>query len=160
MNQTFSWKSPLGWIQVSIRDAFITEICFTTQGRDVIFVSQNDVLAHKIISQFNEYFEGRRRVFSLPCKFVGTEFQRLVWREVGKIKYGQTASYAEIAKRIRRPGAARAVGGAVGKNKIALIVPCHRIIRNNGELGGFAWGKKLKLSLLKHEGAGLDFVTS
>lgn len=159
MNKTFYWKSPLGWIQVSIRDGFITEICFTTQGRDVIFVSQNDVLAHKIISQFNEYFEGRRHVFSLPYKCVGTDFQRLVWREVGKIKYGQTASYAEIAKRIGRPGAARAVGGAMSKNKIALIVPCHRIIRRNGQSGGFAWGKKLKLDLLKRESAdGLDFM--
>lgn len=159
MNKTFYWKSPLGWIKVFIQGGFITELCFTTQVRGTISKTKNDVLAQKIISQLNEYFEGRRLVFSLPCKFQGTDFQRLVWREVGQIKYGQTSSYAEVAKRIGRPGADRAVGGGVSKNKIALIVPCHRIIRSNGELGGYAWGKKLKLDLLKHEGAaGSDFM--
>lgn len=123
-------------------------------------VAKNEILTHKISLQLKEYFEGKRTAFSLPSKLEGTDFQRLVWLELGKIKYGETASYADIAKSISRPGAVRAVGGAVGKNKIALIVPCHRIIRKNGELGGYAWGKKRKLNLLKHEGmAVLDFMT-
>ncbi len=150
----------MGWIKIIILDGFITEICFTTQGRDSMTVAKNEILTHKISLQLKEYFEGKRTAFSLPSKLEGTDFQRLVWLELGKIKYGETASYADIAKSISRPGAVRAVGGAVGKNKIALIVPCHRIIRKNGELGGYAWGKKRKLNLLKHEGmAVLDFMT-
>ena len=103
--------------------------------------------------QVLEYFAGERRSFDLPLAESGTEFQRRVWVELGRIPYGVTRSYGEIARRLGHPTASRAVGRANATNPVCLIVPCHRVIGANGSLTGFAFGEATKRKLLEHEGA-------
>jgi methylated-DNA-[protein]-cysteine S-methyltransferase len=101
--------------------------------------------------QLREYFDGRRRVFDLALDFVGTEFQRRVWAALLTIPYGETRSYAQIARQIGRPDSVRAVGAANGRNPISIIVPCHRVIGASGKLIGFAAGLETKARLLALE---------
>lgn len=105
----------------------------------------------KCVKQLREYFKGERKKFTVTLVLEGTPFQKKVWRELQKIPYGQTATYGEIARRIGKPKAARAVGGACNKNKIPIIVPCHRVIGSGGSLVGFAGGLSLKSKLLQLE---------
>jgi len=101
--------------------------------------------------QLEQYFAGERMEFDLDVELDGTEFERRVWDEVRAIPYGQTATYAEIARRIGRPGASRAVGRANGRNPLAVIVPCHRVIGSDGSLTGYAGGIAMKRALLDLE---------
>jgi methylated-DNA-[protein]-cysteine S-methyltransferase len=101
--------------------------------------------------QLAEYFAGRRRVFDLPLAPRGTGFQALVWRALVAIPFGETRSYGALARAIGRPAASRAVGAANGKNPIAIIVPCHRVIGASGDLTGYAGGLATKKWLLDHE---------
>jgi methylated-DNA-[protein]-cysteine S-methyltransferase len=102
-------------------------------------------------AQLESYFAGELRVFELPLCPSGTAFQRLAWDELLRIPFGVNISYAEQARRIGRPGAARAVGAANGRNPIAIVVPCHRVIGANGSLTGYGGGLALKEWLLGHE---------
>ena len=102
--------------------------------------------------QLHEYFAGKRRNFELPLNPHGTEFQMRVWRELTEIPFGETWSYGQLAKRLNNPSACRAVGLANGKNPIAIIVPCHRVIGADGSLTGFGGGLPRKEWLLTHEG--------
>jgi methylated-DNA-[protein]-cysteine S-methyltransferase len=106
----------------------------------------------KAARQLKEYFAKERREFDLPLRMQGTEFQRRVWRELTKIPFGMTWSYGQLAKRIDKPNASRAVGLANGRNPIAIIVPCHRVIGADGSLTGFGGGLPRKQWLLEHEG--------
>lgn len=101
--------------------------------------------------QLGEYFAGERTTFDLPLAPVGTDFQRTVWDALGRIPYGTTCGYGELAEEINRPTAARAVGAANGRNPISIIVPCHRVIGANGSLTGYAWGEEKKRTLLDLE---------
>ena len=103
--------------------------------------------------QLDEYFHGKRRVFDLPLKLDGTEFQRAVWNALLEIPYGETRSYHDIAKRLNKPGAARAVGQANHRNPLWIIVPCHRVVQAGGGLGGYGGGLDVKRKLLELEGA-------
>jgi O-6-methylguanine DNA methyltransferase len=103
------------------------------------------------IAQILEYLEGKRVAFELPIDLRGTPFQRDVWQALLEIPYGQTRSYAEIAQRVGRPAAVRAVGAANGANPLALVVPCHRVIASGGQLGGYGGGLRLKARLLAME---------
>ncbi len=105
----------------------------------------------KAIAEINEYFDGRLSTFSIPVLLAGTMFQRRVWSELEKIPYGSTVSYAEIARRIGRPAAVRAVASAIGANAVSIIVPCHRVIASDGHLGGYAGGLEAKRLLLDLE---------
>jgi methylated-DNA-[protein]-cysteine S-methyltransferase len=102
--------------------------------------------------QLSAYFDGERTTFDLPMRMAGTTFQRLAWDALLTIPYGATISYAEQARRIGRPDASRAVGAANGRNPIAIIVPCHRVIGSSGTLTGYGGGLPLKQWLLNHEG--------
>jgi methylated-DNA-[protein]-cysteine S-methyltransferase len=102
--------------------------------------------------QLKEYFAGKRREFDLPLRMQGTEFQQRVWRELTKIPFGETRSYGQLAKRLNNPNGSRAVGLANGRNPIAIIVPCHRVIGADGSLTGFGGGLDRKEWLLTHEG--------
>ena len=102
--------------------------------------------------QLREYFAGARREFDLPLKMAGSEFQQRVWRELTKIPFGKTSSYGQLAKRIGNPNGSRAVGLANGRNPIAIIVPCHRVIGADGSLTGFGGGIDRKQWLLTREG--------
>lgn len=103
------------------------------------------------IVQLRGYFAGKRREFDVPLSPEGTPFQLKVWRALLGIPYGETLSYGELARRIRKPGAARAVGAANGDNPIAIIVPCHRVIGANGSLTGYGGGLGIKQQLLELE---------
>ena len=105
------------------------------------------------VRQLEEYFAGRRRGFDLPLDLRGTDFQKRCWQELLKIPHGETRSYAEIARAIGNPAAVRAVGLANGKNPIAIIVPCHRVIGSDGSLTGYGGGLDVKRQLLELEGA-------
>ena len=104
------------------------------------------------VRQLQEYFAGTRRKFDLPLKMQGTEFQQRVWRELTQIPFGETRSYGQLAKRLGNPNGSRAVGLANGRNPIAVIVPCHRVIGADGSLTGFGGGLDRKQWLLTHEG--------
>ena len=101
--------------------------------------------------ELDEYFEGRLRRFTTRLNFRGTPFQQQVWTALCDIPYGETISYAELARRIRNPNAVRAVGLANGQNPIAIIVPCHRVIGSNGSLTGYGGGLPTKKALLELE---------
>lgn len=108
-----------------------------------------------VAAQLDEYFRGVRTSFELPLRLEGTPFQREVWAALLDIPFGQTSTYAEVAARIGRPRAVRAVGAANGQNPISIVVPCHRLIGANGDLTGYGWGLERKRSLLELEGADL-----
>ncbi len=101
--------------------------------------------------QILEYLDGNRNNFDLPLCLEGTNFQLKVWSELRKIPYGQTASYGEIAKRVGVAGASRAVGTACGRNPLAIVIPCHRVVASGGKIGGFASGLDVKRKLLQVE---------
>lgn len=101
--------------------------------------------------ELREYFEGTRRNFSLPLTFRGTPFQNRVWLAMCEIPFGETCSYSELARRIGSPKSARAVGVALGRNPIAIVAPCHRVIGADGSLVGFGGGLDIKRILLQHE---------
>lgn len=126
-------------------------LCGVEFCREAVPDTEETELLCRARQQLNEYFAGRRQVFTLPLSLHGTVFQKQVWRELLKIPYGETCSYGEIARRINRPRAARAVGMAVHSNPLAIIVPCHRIIGADGSLTGFGGGLPLKAELLALE---------
>ncbi len=105
------------------------------------------------VRQLDEYFAGDRRTFDLPLAPRGTPFQEKVWAALRELPWGETASYAEIARRVGSPRGMRAVGGANGRNPIAILIPCHRVIAADGTLGGYGGGVERKRFLLELEGA-------
>jgi methylated-DNA-[protein]-cysteine S-methyltransferase len=114
---------------------------------------QSDAALHDAVAQLRAYFAGELHEFKLPVDPVGTEFQRQVWDALQTIPYGTTVSYGELARRLRKPTATRAVGAANGANPIPIIIPCHRVIGANGSLTGFGGGLDAKRWLLEHEHA-------
>ncbi len=112
---------------------------------------QSCPLLKKAEKQLGEYLRGRRKSFDLPLETLGTEFQKRVWTGLRKIPFGKTWSYQELAKRAGSPRAVRAAGSANGKNSICIIIPCHRVIRLTGELGGYTGGVDKKAYLLALE---------
>ena len=103
--------------------------------------------------QLREYLDGKRKLFDLHLAPEGSEFQRRVWIEIAQIPYGETLTYAELARRAGAPGAARAAGAATGRNPLSIIVPCHRVVGTDGSLTGYAGGLERKTRLLEIEGA-------
>jgi len=116
---------------------------------------REDSLAAQALAQILEYLRGGRKTFTVPLDPEGTPFQRRVWAETARIPYGQTVTYRELARRIGQPGAARAVGQALGANPLPILIPCHRVIAADGRLGGYTGGRYLKEWLLRLEGAQL-----
>ncbi|WP_275060714.1 methylated-DNA--[protein]-cysteine S-methyltransferase [Ferrimonas lipolytica] len=112
---------------------------------------RNDQALAQARQQLCQYFAGERQQFELTLAPKGTEFQQQVWRALVEIPYGQTASYGEVANQIGKPKAVRALGAANGKNPLAVVVPCHRVIGANGTLTGYAGGLALKAQLLQLE---------
>ncbi|HLQ04286.1 MAG TPA: methylated-DNA--[protein]-cysteine S-methyltransferase [Verrucomicrobiae bacterium] len=102
--------------------------------------------------QLAEYFAGKRQRFDLPLAAAGTEFQKRVWAGIARIPYGRTLTYGELAARALAPGSARAAGAATGRNPIAIVVPCHRVVGSDGSLTGYAGGLARKTRLLEIEG--------
>jgi AraC family transcriptional regulator of adaptative response/methylated-DNA-[protein]-cysteine methyltransferase len=105
-----------------------------------------------IAKELGEYFDGKLSTFNTPIKPIGSPFQLTVWKMLGKVSHGQACSYEALAINIKKPTAFRAVANANGKNNLAIIIPCHRIINKSGKLGGYSGGLSKKEWLLKHEG--------
>ena len=116
----------------------------------------SDAFLEQACGQLKEYFQGRRRCFEIPLALRGTDFQVKVWQALLDIPFGQTWSYGQVGQRVGRPQGARAVGGAVGTNPVAIVVPCHRVIGKSGDLVGFGGGLDRKTQLLKLEGFGFS----
>ncbi len=142
------YNSPIGIIKIVATDKYLLSIELV---KKLAKSTNSNNLAKSCILQLDEYFKGKRKKFDLDLKIEGTEFQKKVWSELLKIPYGSVISYKILAEKIGNPKAFRAVGNANSKNKIPLIIPCHRVISADGSLGGFAWGLNEKSHLLNLE---------
>ncbi|QCX34813.1 methylated-DNA--[protein]-cysteine S-methyltransferase [Caloramator sp. E03] len=148
------YMSKIGMIEVSGNEEGILSVSFI-DIEGVAETARENIHSSLIncIEQLDMYFKGNLKEFNIKLNIKGTEFQKKVWSELLKIPFGKTVSYLDIAKAIGNEKAVRAVGGANNKNKIAIIIPCHRVIGKNGELVGYGGGLDKKEWLLKHEGA-------
>ncbi len=155
----YSWAdSPIGRLRLVASDAGLAAILWeSTDPASLSLSLAAESPAHPVLTetarQLGEYFAGTRKAFDLPLDFKGTDFQQKVWRALLTIPFGETRSYAQIAKQIGQPTATRAVGAANGRNPIPIIAPCHRVIGSNGDLTGFGGGLPIKEHLLTLEGA-------
>lgn len=143
------WNSPIGTIEIVGNDDGIVSINFVEQHGQDGDPADSDLRA--CIGQLDEYFRGTRQEFSLRLAADGTEFERKVWEELERIPFGETRSYLDIARTLGDTGAVRAVGRANGRNPLAIVVPCHRVIGHDGSLTGYAGGMERKRWLLDHE---------
>jgi methylated-DNA-[protein]-cysteine S-methyltransferase len=144
------YVSPYGKIEIGYDDEAIVFIKLNSEKASGDSQEKSD-FSKEIRRQFKEYFDGKREVFDLPLKPVGTVFQQKVWDALREIPYGETRSYLFIATKIGNPRASRAVGMANNKNPIPIIIPCHRVIGANGKLVGYAGGLEMKKGLLELE---------
>jgi methylated-DNA-[protein]-cysteine S-methyltransferase len=155
MAQTMTVDSPLGPLRITAANQAITSVAI---GRDLSKVSnssgENSAVLERAATQLSEYFAGSRRHFELPVAWEGTPFQKSIWHELERIPYGQVVTYQELGTRVGAPQAARAVGGAVGKNPIPIIVACHRVMGSSGRITGYSAGEGIptKKWLLTLEG--------
>lgn len=152
------YQSPAGVLKIIIHEGFINEINFLKDADkqiSQIFAEENSeenkAVAEKCKTQFDEYFSGKRKIFDLPIKQSGTLFQEKVWNELIKIPFGKTISYLQLSQKIGNVKSIRAVGTANGRNNLAIVVPCHRVIGSDGSLTGYAGGLSRKQWLLEHE---------
>jgi len=145
------YSSPIGLLKIDGDDQFITSIHFLDKALEEDEQYQANDLIQDCINQLKEYFEGHRKEFDLALNPAGTEFQQHVWGKVSEIPYGETTSYGLIAKLLGDQKFSRAVGLANGANPIPIIIPCHRVIGNDGSLTGYAGGLDRKKWLLNHE---------
>lgn len=141
-------ESPIGPLELSADNETVVGVRFHATGPGT---RPAPGILDDTARQLAAYFSGRLRTFDVPLNPAGTEFQRLVWDALTTIPYGTTWSYAELAKRIGRPVAIRAVGAANGRNPIPIIIPCHRVIGSDGRLVGFGGGIETKRALLALE---------
>jgi len=143
------YNSPLGLIEISGKENSITSLYFVEEGLNNQFKS--NLYLENCAAQLDEYFNGKRKDFDLKLEPEGSDFQRKVWNDLLKIQYGETKSYLQMSKLIGDVLAIRAVANANGKNKISIVIPCHRVIGSNGSLTGYAGGLWRKKWLLQHE---------
>ncbi len=149
---TTSIASPLGPLHLVADGAALIGARLASQGPAEPARTGEDAVLARAREQLAEYFAGSRTAFDLPLAPRGTPFEREVWRALAAIPFGETTSYSALAAHLGRPGAARAVGAANGKNPIAIVIPCHRVVGARGALVGYAGGLEAKAWLLRHEG--------
>lgn len=147
---TCDFSTRLGVARVSTDGRKIAGLSFVSKAGKKGAVP---AVAKKCARELAEFLAGKRRRFSVPIEAAGTPFQKKVWSAISEIPYGETTTYAAIARKIGKPRAVRAVGSAIGANPHCVMVPCHRVIGSDGSLAGFAYGLPMKRSLLKIEGA-------
>ncbi|WP_146576279.1 methylated-DNA--[protein]-cysteine S-methyltransferase [Neorhodopirellula pilleata] len=158
-----AWVSPIGELRIVARRDGCLGLYFPDHSPQPRYWNSRDPLENTrsatgeagilttIVEQLDEYFQGQRTEFRIPYHFVGTPFQTQVWRYLTRIVPGETQTYREVAIGIGRPAAIRAVGAAVARNPISILVPCHRVVGSNGKLTGFAGGLARKTFLLDLE---------
>ena len=145
-------ESPIGPLLLTCNDEGLTSL-HMGGGKPPAGTTRGHAILEKARKQLDEYFAGKRRDFELPLAAEGTPFQRKVWKALCTIPFAATVSYGEIARKVGKPQASRAVGGANNRNPIGIIVPCHRVIGADGSLTGYGGGMKRKQWLLEHERA-------
>ncbi|EON78972.1 Methylated-DNA--protein-cysteine methyltransferase [Lunatimonas lonarensis] len=148
MKKSMVISSPLGNIRLVSEDDYLLA-CLFTEDHESNDSSSSFLLEVK--DQLDAYFRGDLRIFDIQVGIGGTDFQKAVWMEINKIPFGSTATYQEIAKALGKPKSVRAVGMANRSNPLLIVIPCHRIIAQSGELRGYAGGLWRKLKLLQHE---------
>jgi AraC family transcriptional regulator of adaptative response/methylated-DNA-[protein]-cysteine methyltransferase len=159
-----SWvKSPLGLLvagastrgicllEFSNRQRLETQVATLRQRFQCRLVGGDHVLLDQLSDELGRYFAGALTAFTLPLHYPGTEFQRRVWDALRRIPYGETRSYNQLARELDSPGASRAVGHANGLNRVAIVIPCHRVVNTDGKLGGYGGGLWRKQYLLDLE---------
>lgn len=151
-------ESPLGTMLLAATDRGLAGLWFLGQRHGPTAAPGLEVADHPVLQetvrQLSAYFAGERGAFALPIDFAwGTPFQRSVWQALLAIPAGETTSYAALGRRVGRPSAARAIGAAVGRNPVSIVVPCHRVLGTAGALTGYAGGIERKAALLRLEGA-------
>ena len=157
-----TFESPLGPMILAATSQGLAGLWFVGQrhlppeltGSENWPVDASHPVLEQTIAQLSEYFAGKRRQFELPLDLSGgTSFQQTVWHALLAIPQGETVSYGQVSQRIGKPAAVRALGAAVGRNPVSIIVPCHRVVGTDGSLTGYAGGLDRKTALLKLEGA-------
>lgn len=144
-------ETPIGWLQIAGTEAGISAITFSEEN-PTVFSAEVPECLQNCHQQLSEYFKGERLEFDLTLAPNGTDFQQKVWQHLKAIPFGKTRSYLEVALQLGEPTYTRAVGSANGKNPLAIVVPCHRVIGANGSLTGYAGGLWRKKWLLQFEG--------
>jgi methylated-DNA-[protein]-cysteine S-methyltransferase len=158
-------EAPFGVVTVIGSDLGIRYVLFSNDAHpkplERLHISDSEIhdSVNDAVTQLDEYFNGARRDFELPLDLQGTEFQVAAWNALADIPYGRTASYGQQAASIGRPKAVRAIGGANGRNPVAIVLPCHRIVGADGSLTGFGGGIAVKKWLLDHEQSILHSAT-
>ena len=153
MKETFIYYlSQIGRLAIASNGKAVTRLSFCPVKWCHFLPYEEDAVLQVARRQLDEYFKGERQIFDMPLLFVGTDFQKNVWQELLKIPYGATITYADLAARLGRPNAVRAVANANGANAISIFAPCHRVVGSNGTLGGYGGGIEAKRFLLGLEG--------
>ncbi len=142
-------QTPAGVIKIEATEDLLLSIQFVGTAE----AARPNAVTRKCAAQLLEYFDGKRMVFDLPLRIEGTPFTRSVWRALAAIPFGETRSYEDIALAVGSPKAVRAVGGANARNRFTIVIPCHRVIRKDGAIGGYGGGIARKKFLLAHEAA-------
>ncbi len=149
--ETIFLNTPIGIVTVSGNPSGITALNFDTTNQIPTTKNKIPPSLKEASAQLTEYFHGKRTDFNLNLVLKGTPFQQKVWKALCQIPYGKTMSYLELARKIGDPKAVRAVATANAKNKLAIVVPCHRVIGSDGNLTGYAWGLSRKKWLIEKE---------
>lgn len=149
-------SSPVGVLKLVATDSALVAVAWRDEGAGQVAVQDAvECRSHRVLdeasSQLQAYFAGERREFDLPIELLGSEFQCRAWQALRTIPYGETRTYADMARLIGQPTAVRAVGAANGRNPLSIIVPCHRVIGSSGALTGFGGGLDAKAKLLALE---------
>ncbi|MBN1634130.1 MAG: methylated-DNA--[protein]-cysteine S-methyltransferase [Ignavibacteria bacterium] len=142
-------KTPIGNLLITTNERELLSVEFTSKKK--IGTIRKPGILRKTEKQLIKYFSGKQKKFNLKKKYSGTEFQIKVWKALETVPYGKTESYEDIAKKIAAPKAYRAIGNANSRNKISIIIPCHRVITKSGKLGGYGGGVDKKKYLLGFE---------
>ena len=140
-------NSPFGKIRIGYEDGAVVSVCRCDED----FLHIPSPISELACKQLEEYFSCQRKTFDFPIRARGTAFQQAVWQALREIPYGEVRSYGQIAAKIGKPGAARAVGMACNRNPLWIVIPCHRVVGSNRKLTGYAGGLDMKQALLKLE---------
>ncbi|MBW7845495.1 MAG: methylated-DNA--[protein]-cysteine S-methyltransferase [Bacteroidia bacterium] len=143
-------SSPIGNILIRATKEHICEIEITS--KEIAINTHASSITDEAKKQLIAYFEGKLKQFSLPVYTEGTAFQKKIWKALESIEYGNTITYLQLAKQLQNIESVRAVANAISKNKLAIVIPCHRVIGTDGNLTGYAWGLKNKQWLINFEG--------
>lgn len=146
------YESPIGILKIAGTETVVTEVCFVDSSSQIQYGEPgiSDVM-HQCTEELIEFFAGKRKTFSVPVHQEGTDFSQQVWSSLTQIQYGKTISFLELAKKVANEHALKAAASSNGKNKINIIIPCHRVIGTNKTLSNYAGGAWRKKWLLQHE---------